>query len=52
MIYGSTGGVAFGSGAARRPDGAPEAAVGLASILAFSRRVASVDVDEIRNLRD
>ena len=31
---------------------AAEAAVGLAIIMALSRRVATVDVDEIRNLRD
>ncbi len=31
---------------------AAEAAVGLAIIMALSRRVATVDVDEIRTLRD
>jgi NADH-quinone oxidoreductase subunit K len=31
---------------------AAEAAVGLAIILALSRRVATVDIDEIRTLRD
>ncbi len=31
---------------------AAEAAVGLAIIVALSRRVRTVDVDEIRNLRD
>ena len=31
---------------------AAEAAVGLAIIMALSRRVQTVDVDEIRNLRD
>ena len=31
---------------------AAEAAVGLAIIMALSRRVRTVDVDEIRNLRD
>lgn len=31
---------------------AAEAAVGLAIIMALSRRVATVDVDEIRELRD
>ena len=31
---------------------AAEAAVGLAIIIALSRRVRTVDIDEIRNLRD
>jgi NADH-quinone oxidoreductase subunit K len=31
---------------------AAEAAVGLAIIMALSRRVSTVDVDEIRTLRD
>ena len=31
---------------------AAEAAVGLAIVLALSRRVSTVDVDEIRTLRD
>ena len=41
----------FESGAKRRLAGAG-AAVGLAINMALSRRVATVDADEIRNLRD